>query len=95
MLPLVRDIRRLGSCALDLCHVAEGSADGYVEEGPNAWDWSAGSLVATEAGARFALLPGTLAAELGEPGRSVVTAAPADGWDDFVRLLEECGFVPS
>ncbi len=95
MLPLVRDIRRLGSCALDLCHVAEGSADGYVEEGPNAWDWSAGSLVATEAGARFALLPGTLAAELGEPGRSVVTAAPADGWDDFVGLLEECGFVPS
>ncbi len=95
MLPLVRDIRRLGSCALDLCHVAEGSADGYVEEGPNAWDWSAGSLVATEAGARFALLPGTLAAELGEPGRTVVAAAPADGWDDFVRLLEECGFVPS
>jgi hypothetical protein len=52
-------------------------------------------LVATEAGARFALLPGTLAAELGEPGRTVVTAAPEDGWDDFVRLLEECGFVPS
>jgi myo-inositol-1(or 4)-monophosphatase len=94
LLPKVRDIRRLGSCALDLCHVAEGTADGYVEEGPNAWDWSAGSLVATEAGARFGLLPGTLAAELGEPGRAVVTAAPADGWDDFVTLLEVCGFVP-
>ena len=93
LLPKVRDIRRMGSCALDLCHVAEGSADGYVEEGPNAWDWSAGSLVATEAGARFALLPGTLAAELGEPGRTVVAAAPADGWGDFVTLLEECGFV--
>ena len=93
MLPKVRDIRRMGSCALDLCHVAEGSADGYVEEGPNTWDWSAGSLVATEAGARFELLPGTLAAELGEPGRTVLTAAPADGWDDFVQLLEECGFV--
>jgi len=93
LLPRVRDIRRMGSCALDLCHVAEGTADGYVEEGPNAWDWSAGSLVATEAGARFGLLPGTLAAELGEPGRVVVAAAPADGWDDFVTLLEECGFV--
>ncbi len=93
LLPRVRDIRRMGSCALDLCHVAEGTADGYVEEGPNAWDWSAGSLVATEAGARFGLLPGSLAEELGEPGRTVVTAAPADGWDDFVTLLEDCGFV--
>ena len=33
LLPQVRDIRRLGSCALDLCHVAEGQLDGYVEEG--------------------------------------------------------------
>src|SRR3546814_2718995 len=32
LLPLVRDIRRLGSCALDLCHIAEGTADGYYEE---------------------------------------------------------------
>ena len=94
MLPRVRDIRRMGSCALDLCHVAEGSADGYVEEGPNPWDHAAGSLVATEAGARFELLPGTLATELlGHPGRTLVTAAPADGWDDFVSLLTECGFV--
>lgn len=97
MLPRVRDIRRMGSCALDLCHVAEGSADGYVEDGPQAWDWSAGSLVATEAGARFAVLPGTLAAELPDCAeRSVVVAAPSDGWDDFVLLLTDCGFlVPS
>jgi len=94
MLPRVRDIRRMGSCALDLCHVAEGSADGYVEEGPQPWDWSAGSLVATEAGARFGLLPGTLAMELlGRAERTVVVAAPSDGWDDFVTLLTECGFV--
>jgi myo-inositol-1(or 4)-monophosphatase len=93
LLPRVRDIRRMGSCALDLCHVAEGSADGYVEEGPERWDWSAGSLVATEAGARFELLPGGLARELGQPGRSVLAAAPEDGWDAFLALLEECGFV--
>ena len=94
MLPRVRDIRRMGSCALDLCHVAEGSADGYVEEGPQAWDWAAGSLVATEAGARFDVLPGTLAEELlGSPRRTVVVAAPAAGWDDFVTLLTECGFL--
>ena len=93
LLPRVRDVRRMGSCALDLCHVAEGTADGYVEEGPRRWDWSAGSLVATEAGARFGLLPGVLARELGEPGRTVLAAAPADGWDAFVTLLTECGFV--
>ena len=85
LLPRVRDIRRMGSCALDLCHVAEGSADGYVEEGPQPWDWSAGSLVATEAGARFGLLPRG-------SERSVVVAAPEGGWDDFVALLTACGF---
>jgi len=95
MLPRVRDIRRMGSCALDLCHVAEGSADGYVEEGPQPWDWSAGALVATEAGARFGLLPGGLARELGDGDRRVVVAAPAGGWDDFVSLLTDCGFVVS
>ena len=94
MLPRVRDVRRMGSCALDLCHVAEGSADGYVEEGPNLWDHAAGSLVATEAGARFGLLAGTLAEELEGWGRpTVVVAAPADGWDAFVALLTECGFL--
>ncbi len=94
MLPRVRDVRRMGSCALDLCHVAEGSADGYVEEGPNLWDHAAGSLVATEAGARFGLLPGTLGEQLeGWRQPTVIVAAPADGWDAFVALLGECGFL--
>jgi myo-inositol-1(or 4)-monophosphatase len=47
----VRDIRRAGSAALDLCWVASGRMDGYYEEGLNAWDWAAGSLIASEAGA--------------------------------------------
>jgi hypothetical protein len=51
MLPRVRDIRRLGSCALDRCAVAAGHVDAYVEEGPHAWDHAAGGLVAREAGA--------------------------------------------
>ena len=59
LLPEVRDIRRMGSCALDLCHVAEGSADAYVEAGPQPWDWSAGGLVLREAGGRFDLLDGS------------------------------------
>jgi len=53
MLPLVRDIRRNGAAAVDLCHVAMGALDGYYEHGLKEWDWAAGGLIAREAGARF------------------------------------------
>ena len=46
----VRDIRRGGSAALDLCHVAAGRVDAYYEMGINPWDMAAGWLVLTEAG---------------------------------------------
>lgn len=46
----VRDIRRGGSAALDLCHVAAGRVDAYYEMGINPWDMAAGWLVVTEAG---------------------------------------------
>src|SRR4029077_13020051 len=49
LLPRVRDVRRLGSCALDLCHLAEGAADGYVEEGVQPWDYAAGAFIAAQA----------------------------------------------
>ena len=48
----VRDIRRLGSAALDLCYVAAGRYDAYYESGLNSWDAAAGELIATEAGCR-------------------------------------------
>lgn len=48
----VRDIRRLGSAAVDLCLVAEGKLDCYFEHALNSWDMAAGWLIATEAGAR-------------------------------------------
>ncbi|MGV9774340.1 inositol monophosphatase family protein [Streptosporangium sp. NPDC003464] len=51
VVPRVRDIRRGGSAASDLCSVAAGRVDGYYERGPQAWDYAAGGLVATEAGA--------------------------------------------
>jgi myo-inositol-1(or 4)-monophosphatase len=51
VLPRVRDIRRQGSAALDLCDVACARVDAYYETGLNAWDRAAGQLVATEAGA--------------------------------------------
>lgn len=47
----VADIRRLGSAALDLCMVADGTLDEYGELGLNEHDWAAGALIAEEAGA--------------------------------------------
>jgi myo-inositol-1(or 4)-monophosphatase len=47
----IRDVRRLGSAAIDLCHVACGRVDAYYEEHLNAWDAAAGELIAREAGA--------------------------------------------
>lgn len=51
VLPQVRDIRRMGAAALDLCRVAEGSVDAYYEHGINCWDYAAGLIIAREAGA--------------------------------------------
>lgn len=51
LLPQIRDIRRIGSAALDLCLVACGRLDAYYEEYLNSWDLAAGVLIASEAGA--------------------------------------------
>lgn len=51
MLPVVRDVRRIGSAAVDLCLVAEGRLDAHYEHGLHVWDWAAAALVAVESGA--------------------------------------------
>ena len=43
-------LRRAGSAAIDLCHVAAGRADGFWEFGLNVWDVAAGVLLVEEAG---------------------------------------------
>ena len=72
VLPAVRDIRRLGSAALDLAYVACGRFDGYYETGPSHWDLAAGSLLVTEAGGVVSPLRG-----VGSSGDGVVAAGPA------------------
>ena len=69
LLPTVRDIRRLGAGALDLCAVAAGRADAYFEQGLSPWDLSAGALIAREAGALVTGLRGV------GPGFAMVLAA--------------------
>jgi myo-inositol-1(or 4)-monophosphatase len=51
VVPFIRDIRRAGAAALDLCWLAAGRLDGYYERGLGAWDWAAARIVAEEAGA--------------------------------------------
>jgi myo-inositol-1(or 4)-monophosphatase len=80
VLPRVRDVRRIGSAALDLCSVACGRLDAYYETGLHPWDWSAGLLVAREAGARVGGLPGQAASR-----RLTIAAAP--GVFDELRSL--------
>lgn len=51
LLPKIRDLRRNGAAAVDLCYVAMGAIDGYFEGSLKEWDYAAGGLIATEAGA--------------------------------------------
>lgn len=50
VLPLVRDIRRLGAATADLCYTAAGFLGGYWELNLHEWDVNAGILILTEAG---------------------------------------------
>ncbi len=85
VLPRVRDIRRLGSAAIDLCLVAEGTLDLYYERGLNPWDMAAGGLVAAEAGAAVGGLRGAPATDL-----MTVAGAPARQ-AELVAVLEDAG----
>ncbi len=88
LLPRVRDVRRSGAAATDLCSLAAGRLDAYYEAGLAPWDRSAGTIVAREAGAVVEVfddhsLPGTL----------TVATHPASR-DGFLALLREVGVLP-
>ncbi len=78
MLPHVRDVRRTGSAALDLCAVAAGWVDAYLEHGCAWWDWAAAALIASEAGAvvRTPGPTGSLPPEDGLGADALFAAAP-------------------
>lgn len=87
LVPAVRDVRRFGSAALDLCSVACGRLDAYSERGLKPWDLAAGSLIASEAGARVAGLGGAPASEL------IVVAAPERLFPLFEEALRTAGYA--
>jgi myo-inositol-1(or 4)-monophosphatase len=85
MLPLIADVRRLGSAAMDLCFLAAGRIDAYFEAGLNPWDYAAAGLVASEAGCVVSGLHGRPPS-----GRLYAAAAPGLA-EAFFALLEAEG----
>jgi myo-inositol-1(or 4)-monophosphatase len=82
ILPVVRDVRRIGSAALDLCMVAAGRLDAFYEHGLKVWDCAAGALIAAEAGARVLLPPQNVS------GAGLVMAAAPGIADELLAALE-------
>ena len=91
VLPRVRDLRRTGSAATDLCSVAAGLVDAYYEQGVHEWDIAAGGLIAREAGAVMGGLDGQPA------GEAMTIAADAALFSPLRELLSslDAGRLPS
>ncbi|MFJ4622845.1 inositol monophosphatase family protein [Streptomyces sp. NPDC088812] len=85
LIPLLRDIRRGGSAAADLCDVAAGRLDGYFERGLHPWDLAAGDLIAREAGALTGGRPGE------RPSRDLAVTGTPGVFEPLQRLLEDFG----
>jgi len=83
----VRDIRRIGSAALDLCNVAAGRIDAYYERGLNPWDLGAGALIAEEAGATVAGFDGA------RYGRDLTIAAAPELFVELEIALKRAGLT--
>ncbi len=83
VMPLARDLRRIGSASLDLCYVAAGRLDGYFERGLNPWDHAAGALIVEEAGGRVGGLPG------GRPGKDLTIAAASELFAALEAAIDE------
>ncbi|QKW21926.1 inositol monophosphatase [Kitasatospora sp. NA04385] len=81
----VRDVRRGGAAAVDLCDLAAGRFDGYYERGLAPWDRAAGLLIAAEAGALTGSRPGLPA------DGELTVAAPPGVFEPLQARLEELG----
>jgi len=87
VMPRVRDMRRSGSAAIDLCLLAEGRIDAYYESGLKPWDTAAGGVIAREAGARVALV----SPAFGPP--PLIVAANPRLYGELLLLLREVGAI--
>ena len=85
VIPEIRDIRRFGAASLDLCLVASGRLDGYYERGLSRWDYAAGALIASEAGARLGDLDGAA------PSSEFMLASAVGLFEPLRDLLDRAG----
>ncbi len=85
LLPEIRDIRRAGSAAVDICWVADGKVDAFYEKGLNPWDFTAASVVTAEVGVVLAGLDGR------EPNPDLTIAANPELFAKFHDRLKALG----
>ena len=79
LLPMCRDIRCMGSAALNMCWVACGRLDAYYEHDTKTYDYAAGALIAAEASATVDLPSNN--------GLGFCLAAPCAIFDDLRELI--------
>jgi myo-inositol-1(or 4)-monophosphatase len=80
----VRDFRRDGSAAIDLCMVGLGRVDAYFETGLHPWDYTAGALFVQEAGGKTGGLPGS------DLNQDLAIASNAVVFEEFASLIRDC-----
>jgi myo-inositol-1(or 4)-monophosphatase len=82
LLPRVRDIRRVGSAAIDLAWTAAGRYDAYYERGVKLWDIAAGELICASAGLHTRRL------DPAPPAEGGILVAPAAMAEDLAALVD-------
>lgn len=82
VMPMARDLRRMGAAALDLAYVAAGRLDGYFERGLRPWDHAAGALLIEEAGGVVSRI------DIDSP-RPMLIAGGRDVHSRLVAILDE------
>ncbi len=85
IVPIVRDIRRMGTASLDLAAIAAGRANIYFERTLSPWDHAAGELIVREAGG--------MVCGFGDdaPSREAIFAGHPEMVRAFQKLVHEHG----
>ena len=82
IVPRVRDLRRSGSAAMDLCSLASNQLDVFIEDDLNEWDWAGASLVVTESGGSFQQFTTERGTSGVVAGRALLVQQVLDLWTD-------------
>lgn len=85
IMPVTRDIRRLGAASIDMCYIARSIFDGYYEVNLKPWDVAAGMIIVTEAGGRYSNKKG----EAYTIGKEAIIVSNSHIHDQFVETLEK------